>query len=149
MRDVYQLVVQKDDFGCGVSCVASRLGMDYARALSEFTHPENASTKGYWCKELQMVLANNGLKYRLRYAPKMKPDELEAVGTIVFIKKDSTFPYGHYLLKTPYGWMDPWANLPADKNVLCAGATYRKTLLGNPQYALVQEGSTKRSKENN
>jgi hypothetical protein len=39
------------------------------------------------------------------------------LGTIVYISgnerdKNELYKYGHYLLKTANGWMNPWANMP-------------------------------------
>ncbi|MFH1915958.1 MAG: hypothetical protein ABIJ21_01725 [Nanoarchaeota archaeon] len=57
------------------------------------------------------MLRKKGKQYtHQKYArEKIKP------GTIVFIERNTTYPAGHYLLKTSRGWMNPWINYPKIK----------------------------------
>ncbi|MEM0476561.1 MAG: hypothetical protein QW367_02905 [Candidatus Aenigmatarchaeota archaeon] len=57
-------------------------------------------------------------------------------GTIVFIKRNKKYPYGHYLVRYKNLWMDPWINLLKEKRMEKAKAGFRKRLPGKPIYAI-------------
>lgn len=105
--------------GCGVACVASILRIPYPQALKRV---QKAGVKGddYWegfsRRALQTVLKKSGRDYefhgfgptkeaeRQRRANKLSP------GSIVFVHEPTgKYRYGHYLVRTPEGWMDPAA----------------------------------------
>lgn len=110
----YSPLVQGDEWGCGAACVASLLGVTYkkTKALLGHKHPDKGY-KGYSCAELSRGLRRGGLAYRGRLCARRKDDAIP-VGAIVFLsRKAGKFEgSGHYLLRTPAGWMDPWSNYP-------------------------------------
>ena len=46
-------------------------------------------------------------------------------GTIVFVRRGKVYPYGHFLLKTSKGWMNPWKR---GENIKEAKAGWQKRL---------------------
>lgn len=136
-------VAQEDGMGCGVACVANRLGMSYINALKLFDRPEDAKTIGYKCKYIVEALRRGGVYARLRhikspdraavaYGSKSVPD-----GAIVLLVRSSLYPYQHYLLKTADGWVDPWVNMNDYPDIQFAQAGLRKMLPGEPYYVIV------------
>lgn len=135
-------VAQEDVMGCGVACVANRLGVSYAEALEFFDRPQDAKTIGYKCKYIVEALRRGGIDARLhhikqarRKAVSQGADPLDD-GAIVLLMRSEMYPYQHYLLKTANGWADPWINMHDDPNVRHARAGVRYLLLGEPYYAI-------------
>ncbi len=127
------LVKQEDSMGCGVACVASMLQIDYQEARDLFEKGKfKAKTIGFQCKEISILLKNKGLKFENKYIKnRHKNFKLK---TIVFLRRSKKYPYGHYLLKTESGWMDPWRNFPsADRK-----AGFRKRLPEKPIYEIFE-----------
>lgn len=56
--------------------------------------------------------------------------------TIVFIRRSSLYPDGHYLIRGKKFWMDPWINFLKEKDVKKARAGWRRRLLGKPIYGV-------------
>ena len=106
------LVKQEESMGCGIACVASRIGISYQETRKLFAHPERSSTKGYYCKDLVEVLASRGLKYKFKKVKESNDEIINRVGSIVFAKRGKKYPEGHWLLKTENGWMNSWHNWP-------------------------------------
>src|SRR3989344_1874136 len=105
--------VRQEHFsGCAVACVAFILKTSYRDAIKSFLEGlERAKFRGFFCSEIILALEKNGFKYRLKYAGR-NSNQAYPIGTIVFIKKNSKRPVGHYLYKAEKGWMDPWINFP-------------------------------------
>jgi hypothetical protein len=119
----YALITQEDEWGCGAACVASLLGMSYqeARQLVEEVKGKRLDAKphGLELHHLAIALQAKGLKVIADWAPDSLPD-----GAIAFVSGGLRYGEGgHYLLKTPKGWMDPWYNLRKNKE-----AKYRDDL---------------------
>ena len=131
-------VAQKDEMGCGVACVANRLGISYAQALGLFEYPEHAKTIVYKCKYIVSALKAGGVTARLRHIRRELPLPELPDGTIVFIERTQLYPHGHYLLKVANGWVDPWVNMHECGDVAYAKAGTRKVLPGRAYYAVVQ-----------
>ena len=103
-------VVQRDSMGCGIACVACVCDISYDKAKSLFKFPENANTKGYTIKAINEALASYGLKYKSKYIGRARDYKIKE-NSIVYFKKCKIFPYGHYMVKTDHGYMDPFINL--------------------------------------
>lgn len=130
-------IAQKDPMGCGVACVANRLGITYGRALRLFEHPEYARSIGYKCKYIVIALQKAGVHSRLKHIRRELPIPDLPIGSIVFLEKSVQYPYQHYLLKVEDGWVDPWINMHDDRDVQHAKAGIRTTLSGRAYYAIV------------
>ena len=129
--------------GCGVACVANRLGISYLQALEFFAYPQYAKTMGYKCKYIVEALRSAGYDVRLRH---IKEGDRESVmvgtaamptGAIVFLERSEQYPCQHYLLKVEDGWIDPWINMHDNPGVRYAQAGIRKQLPGKPYYAII------------
>lgn len=125
-------VIQEDEYGCGVACVANILGKTYKETLPLFESPQNASWRGYFCKDLVYALASAQKNYKYFYVKTYKRNHIYKDETIVFIKRSKMHPAGHYLLRKGAVWVDPWINFP--KYPRMAGE--RKRLPGIPIYAI-------------
>lgn len=105
------IVVQEDRLGCGVACVASLLGISYLNALKMFQNGKKKATFcGFSPKNIVFALKKAKLSYKTVYVKnkKSKPKN----GSIVYVGRCKKYPFGHYLLKTENGWMNPWVNPP-------------------------------------
>jgi hypothetical protein len=78
-----------------------------------------------------------GLKYEYKYVNQKINKRLYKDGTIVFIKRCKRYPFGHYLIRHNNKWMDPWINLPFDKDISNAKSGFRKRLPATPIYAIL------------
>lgn len=135
-------IAQKDSMGCGVACVANRLGISYDNALLLFEYPEYARTIGYKCKYIVGALQKAGLDVRLHHVKAIDRNALASRiillpdGAIVLLEKSPSYPYQHYLLKSQDCWVDPWINMHDDSDVHHARTGMRKLLPGRPYYAI-------------
>ena len=99
--------------GCAVACVASRCGLSYAEGLALFAQPRHAWTRGYYCEEVVEAFARAGRSYAFAAYDFLRHRALlDQPGTIVFQASSETYPAGHYFLRVPAGWMNPWSNFP-------------------------------------
>lgn len=118
----YDLVPQEDEWGCGVACVASLLGVSYgeAKKLVELVKGRSVNAKpfGLELHHIAIALQAKGVKVIADWDPTVHHPN----GSIVCIGGKSRYKYEHYILKTPGGWMDPWFNLDPKEKV----ARYRK-----------------------
>ncbi|MDO8591580.1 MAG: hypothetical protein Q7R60_01475 [bacterium] len=126
------MVAQEDDFGCGVACVANLLNISYQQALELFANPENAGSKGFWCKDIVAALQKAGINTDHRYIKPKTGIQIYQTRTIVFVARGKKYPAGHYLLRIENGWIDPWINFPLISRI----AGIRKRLPGKPIYAV-------------
>lgn len=127
-----QLVAQEDSYGCGVACVANLVEIPYKEALKLFSEPQNASSKGFLCKDLVKALSQVQNSYEYFYIKRHKRKLIYTDGTIVFIKRNKRYPVGHYLARKNTSWIDPWINFP----YLPIKVGTRKRLPGLPIYAI-------------
>jgi len=130
-----ELVAQEHTMGCGIACVASAAGVSYEEALSK-TESALILKRGCYLRELKEALKKLGHNYNYKKYSEKDYDLLKNPGTIVFIRRSTNYPNGHYLLKTKKGWMDPWINCP---EIAPAKAGYCKELPGEPQWILFLE----------
>ncbi len=105
-----RLTKQEDPMGCGIACVAFVLGISYMEATKLFTLPEKRKTLGYRSSELREALKRGGYDSFSRYTGRIENLEINK-GDIVYVKKCKLFPFGHYLVKTDGGYMDPFVNM--------------------------------------
>ncbi len=109
-------MIQQDEWGCGVACVASLIGVPYDVAKKRLVEYKgrgiNQSPKGLELDPIVYVLHDAGIEVLADWFAKDFPD-----GTIAYIKGGAPYECGHYLLKVPGGWMDPWFNMPAEDRV--------------------------------
>ncbi len=127
---------QEHGFGCGVACVAFALDLSYQEALRLFKKAENAWMKGYMCKDLVEALASGGRNYKHFWYQKRHEHHLGQDGVIVYTKKSSKYPAGHYLIKTKKGWMNPWSNFPV---IYPHEAKFEEKLSDDVGYIIVPE----------
>lgn len=126
------MVVQEDDFGCGVACVANLLSISYQSSLELFEKKEYAKFKGFWPKDIVTALQKTGVYSNYRYVKPKTRSRIYNMGTIVFLAKSRKYPCNHYILCTNQGWLDPWINLPQTPRKV----GIRKRLPGRPIYAI-------------
>ncbi len=122
-------IAQEDPLGCGIACVAYMIKQSYKETKCRYFKSCSANISGYLCRDLVNALAAAKRDYSYKHLNKRM---MFRNGTIVFIKRSKRYPYGHYLVKTLHGWMDPWINLPA----LQPQSGFRKRLPGKPIYAV-------------
>lgn len=118
----YKAVPQEDIWGCGVACVASRIGKPYAvvKALLEkakggsISDVTKRSLKGLNLDPIVEVLFGEGIKVIADWPGKSWSAKKCPIGTIVLVYGRRPYDDGHYLLRVPEGWMDPWSNMPQE-----------------------------------
>jgi hypothetical protein len=135
-------VPQEHALGCAVACVAARARISYARAHLYFHSRELAWTRGYYCSEVTEALARAGFNYTYNKCSTNENRDLiarfgERVGTIAFIAPGLFYPVGHFLLRVPGGWMNPWLNFP---RIHPLEAGFQPHLVGELSY-LIYESS--------
>lgn len=136
----YKLVKQKDDFGCGIACVASLLGITYESSLNLFKNGKcRAKANGLYCRDICDALNKKGKKFIYRYVKNRLKCKIYKSGTIVFTKKSKKYPADHYLLRTKDGWMDPWINFISNGNIGNARAVIRKRLSNRAIYFIKEK----------
>lgn len=133
-----RIIVQKDDLGCGVACVAMVMNISYSNARSLFIDGDiKAQKTGFVCKEIVAALSKAGLDYEYKYIKPKLIDKLTLPMSIIFIKKSKLFPHGHYVVRTDNGWIDPWIYTSPDGKV----AGIRKELPETPIYIITPKGN--------
>ncbi|MBS3170842.1 hypothetical protein J4223_03625 [Candidatus Woesearchaeota archaeon] len=126
-----KVVAQEHTMGCGIACVASLCNLSYKNAL-DFFEKKYAWSRGYYCREIAFVLKKKDLDYSWKKI-NFKTKSLIRIGSIVFIARSSKWPFGHYLLKTEKGWMNPWINFPS---ITPVKAGFQKKLPGKAQWVI-------------
>lgn len=127
-------IKQEDKLGCAIACAAFLLNINYQDSLKLFKNGKyKAKNKGFFCKDIIIVLKKAGLKYEYRYIKNKIRRKIYKPNTFVYIKKSKKYPQGHYLVRFDNKWMDPWINFP-DENIK---AGYRKRLPERPIYAIL------------
>lgn len=131
-----QVVVQQHEYGCGVACVAFVAGVPYQKVVSVLG-VKKAASSGFLCKELVTTLGGLGSSYEFKYIKPKLRKKIYQEGVIVFIKRSKCYPSGHYLARHNGQWMDPWIDLPFNKDIKQAQAGYRKRVPSRPIYAIL------------
>jgi hypothetical protein len=100
----YRAVAQEDDWGGGVACVASVLGLSYAQVVAKLRRKPAEGQGGPSVDVLRRILndgfKDTGLVYELDQPFIGDPDSLET-GAIISLAG------GRYLMRAADGWMDP------------------------------------------
>ena len=121
---------------CGLACVAYLANTPYSE-VAKGEPPIKLSQIGYYCPELTAKLKKLGLNYAWKKLPENERDSNFSVGDIVFIEPSSSYWYGHFLVKSPQGWMDPWINLDYSRlNLANAASGFREKLPGRASYLI-------------
>jgi hypothetical protein len=131
-------ITQEFDYGCGIACYAFAINLSYKEAATRLGAKQASSTR-FWVKDLTTALNDAGAAYVSKY---IKPHIRKLIyqeGTIVLIRRSKHYPSGHYLIRHNGRWMDPWINLPYDKNISHAMSGFRKRLPGTPMYAIISK----------
>ena len=127
-------IVQQDPYGCGIACTAFVFGLNYQQTKKYFRKKGNKPN--FYCKDIVAALAKGRKDYHYNYVGNKKLNFKE--NTIVFIKKSKKFPYGHYLVKSKEGWMDPWINLDINNpQIKKARAGFIKRIPGRITWAII------------
>lgn len=138
LRVMRQAITQKMDYGCGIACFAFAAKLSYASA-AEYLGAVQSESSRFWVKDFVKALNGYGLRYQSKYVkPHIRP-LIYQEAAIVLIKRSKYYPAGHYVIRHNGHWMDPWINLPSNKNIREAKSGYRKRLPGNPMYVLLPE----------
>lgn len=111
LKAKYRLVKQLDEWGCGVACAASVLGTSYKKAKEALIEIKGDEIDSKPCGLSLRALSKLSPSHRAVYGSAQDFSRWP-IGTIAFLSEKSGryAGSGHYILKTPHGWMDPWAN---------------------------------------
>ena len=134
-------VSQEHPMGCAVACIAERCGISYSKALALLPSADLAWTRGIYCEELVSALGLGGFIYcSEEYDERLHNHLLKREGTIVFVKECERYRYGHFVVCTKNGWMNPWINCP---QMIPVVSGYESNLPGEVQYIVFE--TTERS----
>jgi len=114
MTKAHQVVTQQDEWGCGVACVASRLGLSYVEARRRLVHVKGIEIDGA-PHGLRFAVVRAVLNEGKRPVMWSLRSEVWPSGTVVFLSRQwgRYCDSGHYMLRVSAGWMDPWKNFPS------------------------------------
>lgn len=132
-------ITQEDNMGCGAACVAFAANKSYKEAATILGH-DKARSVGFKLKEMVDALSHYGLSYYFKHVKPAIKESIYQDGVIVFIKRSTRYPYGHYLIRHDGLWADPWINLVIDKKLANAKSGYRQRLPGKAQWAILPLG---------
>lgn len=106
-------VVQLDEWGCGVACIASLLGISYEEAYWLARREKGESIGGVQpgleLHHIAMILKQH--EKGIHVVADWQERETYPVGTILFVEGPEPYDGGHYILRVDKGWMDPWVNM--------------------------------------
>lgn len=129
-------IAQKHRLGCGLACVAFLLNKDY-QAIINPIFKIRAEKQGFYCKDLVKLLKKHGKNYTYKYIKKTLKKTIYKNNVIVYIKKSTKYPKGHFLVRSNKLWMDPWINFLYSKDIKNAKSGFRIRLPGKPIFALI------------
>ncbi len=135
MSNMKQSVTQELNYGCGVACFAFICNKTFKQAV-ELLGSEYSVKNGWRPSDLVAKLNKYGYNYKNHYVRK-QPKAKYPSGTIVLLERSASYPVGHYLVLENNRWMDPWINMPENKNLVFAQSGFREKLPGQPMYALI------------
>lgn len=131
------MTTQRDNMGCGAACAAFAANTTYQKAVSRLGE-DKARSVGFQCKELTNTLGQLGYAYTHKHVNAVKEKRLlKEDGVIVFIKRSSRYPFGHYLVRHKGQWGDPWINLVTNPLLSDAQSGFRQRLPGQAQWVLL------------
>lgn len=129
-------VTQEFDYGCGIACYAFVLGISYKEAKQKLGE-EQAKSSRFWVKDLARALNDAGLLYERKYVKPHIKSIIYTEGAVVLIGRSKNYPVGHYLVRHAGKWMDPWINLPVNRDIADARSGFRRKLPGAPKYVIL------------
>lgn len=133
-------ITQELNYGCGIACYAFVLGISYKEAERRLGK-EQAVSERFWVKDLTRALNETGLNYERKYVKPHVVPRIYEEGVVVLVGRSEEYPVGHYLVRRNTMWMDPWINLPNNRNIQEAKSGFRNTLPGIPKYAILPVSS--------
>jgi hypothetical protein len=128
---------QEDDFGCGLACIAYLKNMKYGDITSSNKVAlKKAQTSGYRGKFLADILNNlqreSESKWKTKYCGKTT-NPIIPNNSIVYISKNDKYQFGHYIVKTEFGFMNPFSNLlEVAGDSRKSKAAFEKEMFGKP-----------------
>jgi hypothetical protein len=121
----YRAVAQEDDWGGGLACVASVLGLSYAQIVAKLGRKPAGGRRpsvDVLRRLLNEGFKETGLAYELDEPFIGDPDSLETGAIVALVS-------GRYLMRAAGGWMDP-ASAKIRKRL---PAKVRRTLVLTPE----------------
>lgn len=107
-----KLISQEAPMGCGLACAAAAANLSYKEMRKYFDNGKiKESSSGFYNRDIVKALSKINIKAKA-FSVKQWGNKKIKPGNIVFIGKSKLYPFGHYLLKTGKGWMNPWINFP-------------------------------------
>lgn len=105
-------ITQEAPMGCAIACCASLAGLSYKEMRKHFDRGDvKDMTTGFYNRDIVQALRRAGITAK-GSSIKTFGNKSFKNGTIVFAARSKKYPEGHFLLKTPKGWMNPWINHP-------------------------------------
>lgn len=129
-------ITQEFDYGCAIACISFRLGIMY-KETAALVGAKQANSTRFYIKDLTHFLNSIGQSYRSIHVKPKNRRSIYEEGTIVLIRRSKLYPSGHYLIRHKGHWMDPWINMPYEKDISKAKSGFRKRLPGDPMYAIL------------
>ena len=109
--------------------------MTYQQA-AEWLGEKQASSNRFWVKDLTQALNESGKRYTSSHVKSGRLPKPYKDGSIVLIRRSKHYPVGHYLIVYNQQWMDPWINLPSNRDISEARSGFRKQLPGKVIYII-------------
>lgn len=146
MKDMIKPAVrQEDDFGCGFACIAYICDMNYQDVKKCTDNADKAKTGSYRCKfladTLNRIYKENKIEkiWKTKYVGKTKNPKIPS-DSIVYISKNYKYKYGHYIVKTDQGYMNPFVNVDkVDSDVRLSIAKFERSMCGAPSLIITTE----------
>jgi hypothetical protein len=131
-----QPVTQEYDYGCAIACIAFVLGLSYKETASMLSLLQQSSDR-YYVQNLRHDLeVITGQSWSHKFIKEGADYSNIPDMSIVLIRRNPVHKYGHYLVKTKWGYMDPWINLNKSNDIKLAKSGYRATLPSTPMYKI-------------
>ena len=130
-------VTQELDYGCAIACIAFAMGVPYQDA-AVLVGKKQANSSRFYVKDLLAFLNSTEGQYKSFHVKSKNRKHIYAEGLIVLIRSSKRYPTGHYLIRHEGKWMDPWINMPHEKDISKAKSGYRSRLPGNPMYGILK-----------
>jgi hypothetical protein len=131
-----QSITQEFDYGCGIACFAFATNMTYKQAV-HYLGSEQANSNRFWVKDIVVALNGYGKTYKSYHVKPCVRQMIYKEWAIVLIHRSKHYPVGHYLIRYNSKWMDPWINLPFNKDISHAKSGFRQRLPGSPMFAII------------
>jgi len=128
-----KLITQEAPMGCGIACAASLVGVSYRDMRKLFLNGNiKDKTIGFYNSDFVEALSKKRITVTGCSAKNFGNRRIKP-GTIVFSQRSKYYPVGHFLLKTPKSWMDPWKT---GATISEAKAGWRKRFPGKKEWII-------------